>query len=208
MNKGDPSLQLYERVPDFNVKHRSDFIPRRYVSIQEKVNGSKEYEMYYINKLINEGWYKLEKNELILDEKLRGRHFKYRLNGSGLSDAQAGTFRSGGMIIGKNKENNNEYILYKAYNGCIFPLQISDIQEIYIKDPNVKIEGNKREKVVKNTVYFKEPGPPTKFPVYLESPLTGSDIVVYYATDNFKKDRFMMSKKYEYAYRTKDWGFM
>ena len=39
MNKADESLQLYERVPDFNVKHRPDFIPRRYVSIQEKVNG-------------------------------------------------------------------------------------------------------------------------------------------------------------------------
>lgn len=207
MEKVDPSLQTYERVPDYNIKHRPDFLPRRYLSIQEKVNSSKEYEIYYINKLIKEGWYKLESNELILDEKLKGRHFKYRLNGNSLSSAKEGTFRSGGMIIGKNKDQSNEYILYKAYNGCIFPLQISDIQEIYIKDPNVKIEGNKKEKVIKNTVYFKEPTLETKFPVYLVSPATGNNIVVYYAKDNYHKDRFMMTKKYEYAFRTRDWGF-
>ena len=182
-------------------------MPRRYLSIQEKVNSSKEYEIYYINKLIKEGWYKLESNELILDEKLKGRHFKYRLNGNSLSNAKEGTFRSGGMLIGKNKEQSNEYILYKAYNGCIFPLQISDIQEIYVKDPNIRIEGNKKEKVIKNTVYFKEPTTDTKFPVYLVSPATGNNIVVYYAKDNYHKDRFALSKKYEYAFRTRDWGF-
>lgn len=207
MDKINEGLQLYERVPDFNVKHRPDFIPRRYVSIQEKVNSSKEYESFYINKLINEGWYKLESNNMLLDENLKGRHFKYRLNGTGLSDVGPGTFRSGGMIIGKGKEQNDMYILYKAYNGCMFPLQISDIQEVYIKDPNIRIEGNKKEKRIKNTVYFKEPKGESRYPVYLKSHLTGKDIVVYYARDSYKKDRFMMSKKYEYAYNTGDWGF-
>jgi len=207
MEKINSSLQMYERVPDFNVKHRPDFMPRRYLSIQERVNTSPEFETYYINKLISEGWYKLESNSLILDEKLKGRHFKYRLNGTGMSNAKEGTFRSGGMIIGRNAEQRSEHVLYKAYNGCIFPLQISDIQEIYIKDPNSKIEGNRREKVIKNTVYFKEPSEPTKYPVYLKSHLTGEDIVVHYARDAYKKDRFMMSKKFEYAYKTNDWGF-
>ncbi len=39
--------------------------------------------------------------------------------------------------------------MYKAYNGCIFSLQISDIMEIYIKNPN-------KEEVGTNFDYIKK----------------------------------------------------
>ena len=207
MEKIDETLQEYPRIPDYRTVHRSNFNPSTYVSIQDRVNSSPEFEFNYINKLIEEGWYKLGDNSMILDENMKGRHFKYRLNGKSISGAERGTFRSGGIIIGKDKECAN-YVIYKAYNGCIFPLQLDDIEEIYIKDPNCKIEGSKKEREIKNTVYFNNPGPPTKYPVYLTSPITGSDIVVYYAKDNYKKDRFMLSKKYSYAYKTGDWGIL
>ena len=97
--------------------------------------------------------------------------------------------------------------MYKAYNGCLFPLQMNDVEEIYVKDPNVKIEGNKKERVIKTTVFFKEPEHETKFPVFLQSRLTGNNIVVHYAKDNYKKERFIASKKYQYAFKTGDWGF-
>ena len=143
-------------------------------------------------------------NDLFLEE-MKGRHFKYRLNGTGMSGVSRGSYRSGGIIIGKNRENNN-YILYKAYNGCIFPLQIEDIQEIYVKDPNSRISGSKREKKINGNVYFKRPEISTKYPVFLEDK-NDKNHIVYYAKDNYYKDRFMMSKKFEYAYKTKNWEF-
>ena len=109
-------------------------------------------------------------------------------------------------IIGR-KEESDDYIMYKAYNGCLFPLQMSDVEEIYVKDPNVKIDGNKKERVVKSTVFFKEPEYETRFPVFLQSRLTGDNIVVHYAKDNYKRERFVASKKYQYAFKTGDWGF-
>ena len=201
MNKGDPMLQLYPRLPDTKTKHTSDFNPRTYYSIQDRVNDDPNFEREYINKLINEGWYKLSDNKLILDENLKGRHFKYRLNGTGFSSAGKGTFRSGGIIIGKNEEDER-YVMYKAYNGCIFPLQIKDVLEIYIKNDN---STSSNPKIIKKTVKFKRPEKPTAYPVYLTDPKTDEQVVVYYGKDNYSKDRFMMSKKYEYAYKTGDW---
>ena len=206
MDKIRPELQMYDRTPDFNVKHAKGFNPFRYISIQDRVNNDPNFEIAYINKLSTEGWFKLENNRSILKDEMRGRHFKYRLNGNGLSNPEKGTFRSGGIIIGK-KEDSDEYIMYKAYNGCLFPLQIKDIEEIYVKDPNVKIEGNKKERIIKSTVFFKEPEHETEYPVVLTSRLTGDKIVVYYAKDNYKRDRFMATKKYQYAFKTGDWGF-
>ena len=176
------------------------------MSIQDRVNNDPDFEIAYINKLSSEGWFKLENNRSILATEMRGRHFKYRLNGNGLSNSKKGTFRSGGIIIGP-KEGENDYIMYKAYNGCLFPLQINDIEEIYVKDPNVKIKGNRNEKIINKTVFFKEPENKTLFPVYLPSKYTGEQIIVYYAKDNFKRDRFLSTKKYEYAFKTGDWGF-
>lgn len=206
MDKIKPELQLYDRTPDYNIKHAKNFNPNRYISIQDKVNNDPEFEINYINKLSEEGWGKLKDNSSILKDEMKGRHFKYRLNGTGLSNCSRGTFRSGGIIIGK-KDFDDNYIMYKAYNGCLFPLQLDDIEEIYVKDPNVKIEGNKKERIIKKTVFFKEPTYKTNYPVFLKSKYTGADIVVHYAKDNFKRDRFISSKKYEYAFKTGDWGF-
>jgi hypothetical protein len=205
MNKIDEDLQLYTRLPDPKVKHRPDFILSRYVSIQDKVNNSKDYEQQYINKVISEGWYKLGNNTHIFEDVMKGRHFKYRLNGNSLSGASKGTFRSGGIVIGKNNDDPN-YLMYKAYNGCLFPLQIKDIQEIYVKDPNIE-KPERANKRISKTVYFKEPNNITSYPVKLVSNLTNEEIVVYYAKDNYSKDRFMNTQKFEYAYKTGDWSF-
>ena len=62
-------------------------------------------------------------------------------------------------------------------------------------------------KLISKTVYFKEPTNITSFPVKLLSNLTNEEIVVYYAKDNYSKDRFMNTKKFEYAYKTGDWSF-
>ena len=206
MDKVKPGLQMYDRTPDYNTKHARGFNPSRYISIQDRVNNDAEFEIAYINKLASEGWFKLENIRSILKSEMKGRHFKYRLNGKGLSNPEKGTFRSGGIIIG-TKEDTDDYVMYKAYNGCLFPLQMNDVQEIYVKDPNVKIEGNRKEKIIKSTVFFKEPENETKFPVFLQSRFTGDNIVIHYAKDNYKRDRFVASKKYEYAFKTGDWGF-
>lgn len=200
------NLQLYTRIPDPKTKHQRGFNAKTYISIQDRVNNDPEYEIQYIDELIQKGWYKLADNNSILKDEMKGRHFKYRLNGNSLSEAEKGTFRSGGIIIGR-KELDNNFILYKSYSGAIFPLQISDIEEIYMKDPNKKIIGTNKEKQIKSTVFFNEPTNETPFPVYLTCKFTGKEVVVYYAKDSYSKDRFTGTKKYDYAYKTKDWGF-
>ena len=187
----NPNLQMYERKEDINTVHRPDFNPRRYNSIQDRVNSDPEYEKMYIDKLISEGWYKLQDNRSILSTEMKGRHFKYRLNGKSLSRAQKGTFRSGGIIIGRSDEDTEgKYIMYKAYNGRLFPLQINDILVIYTKDPSIKIEGSKKEQNIYKTVFFTRPGGFSKFPVFLMSELNGDRIAVYYGKDKYAQERF------------------
>lgn len=206
MEKINPELQMYARKPVGNVRHRRDFIPNKYISIQSRVNSDPDFEKEYISKLINEGWYQMADKNNILSNEMRGKYFKYRLNGNGMSKAEKGTFRSGGIIVGKDEENG-EYITYKSFNGSIFPLQIKDILEVYIKDPNVKTNVVKKEKVYRKTVYFNEVGPETNFPVYLKSKITGNDIIVYYARDSGRARIFMDTLKYKYARDTGDWDF-
>ena len=96
-------LQEKPHIPDSNVKHHKHFNPKTYISIQERVNSDPDFEQFYIDKLISEGWVRLESNKSVLSDELKGKHFKYRLNGTGKSDARKGTFRSGGIIMGINK---------------------------------------------------------------------------------------------------------
>jgi len=204
----NPNLQMYERKEDINTVHRPDFNPRRYSSIQDRVNSDPDYEKIYIDKLISEGWYKLQDNRSILSDEMKGRHFKYRLNGKSLSGAQKGTFRSGGIVVGRsNEDTEGKYIMYKAYNGRLFPLQISDILVIYTKDPSIKIEGSKKEQGIYRKVFFTRPGGFTKFPVFLISELNGGRIPIYYGRDKYSQERFAASKKYQYALKTGDWDF-
>ena len=153
MEKINPDLQMYARRPVGNVRHQPNFNPNKYISIQSRVNSDPDFEKEYISKLINEGWYQMADKNSILSEEMKGRYFKYRLNGNGMSKAEKGTFRSGGIIVGKDEENG-EYVTYKSFNGSIFPLQIKDILEVYIKDTNVKTNVVKKEKVYRKTVHF------------------------------------------------------
>ena len=148
------SLQEKPRIPDEFMKDHPKYNPSTYVSIQDRVNNDPEYEKTYFSMLIDDGWMILENKEAILKPELRGHHFKYRLNGNSLSGAERGTFRSGGIILGM-KDQNREYFLYKAYNGSIFPLQLSDIEEIYIKDPEKQI------------IKIPRPTEVTDYPVYV-----------------------------------------
>ena len=152
-----PELQLYPHVPDTKTKHDTRYNPDTYISVQTKVNTEPEFQREYFAKLIFEGWVALNNVEDLLIFP-KGKQFKYRLNGDSLSGAPEGTFRSGGWLLGKNledPENNDKYIMYKAYNGAIFSLQIKDLLEVYVKS-------HKRDIAV-----FKTPAEVTDFPVYL-----------------------------------------
>ena len=197
-NQIKPYLQKYPRIPDNNTKHDERYDPRTYVSIQSKVNNDPEFEQKYINKIVSDGWVALQNiTDIFMYPK--GKTFKYRLNGESMSGEESGTFRSGGWLVGKNENYDEEdsdgnYILYKGFNGAIFSLQIKDILELYIKSP-------KKDKVV-----FKKPYIRTNFPVYLQNK-KGRDEVVYYASDNAHKTRFINSKKYIKALSTGNWSW-
>ena len=189
----DSSLQKYERIPDKYIKHKDGFNPDTYKSIQDRVNNDPEFEQAYFQRLINEGWVKLANISDILYYP-KGKTFKYRLNGEGISQKEEGTFRSGGFLLDKPLESN-DYILYKAFNGCIFPLQLSDIQEIYVKDPNKEI------------IKFNRPKDPTNNPVYLPHPLTGENIVVFYGKKPKDSRNFQNTIKFKKALTNGNWQF-
>lgn len=189
----DPSLQLYERIPDKYIKHKEGFTPGNYLSIQDRVNNDPDFEQAYFQDLINKGWVKLANNSDILYYP-PGETFKYRLNGTGISKTEEGTFRSGGFIVGKPLDSN-EYILYKAYNGCIFPLQIKDIQDVYVKD------------IRQQTLIFNRPGEQTNNPVYLPHPETDEPIVVYYGKKPKDSRNFQSTKKFQTALKYGKWKF-
>ena len=188
-------LQLYPHSIDPKTKHDTRYNPETYISIQTKVNYDPEFEKDYIAKIVSEGWVALKKVEDILIFP-QGRPFKYRLNGNSLSGAPEGTFRSGGWLIGRN-ENDNNYILYKGYNGVIFSLQIKDILEVYIKSPKREIPTFK-----KPDLNFK-----TNFHVTLPDPETDEDIIIYYAKDKYHKERFINSVKYRKALALGMWSW-
>jgi HD superfamily phosphohydrolase len=64
-----------------------------------------------------------------------------------------------------------------------------------------KEKESKREKTIKivdKRVKYKRPGKETNFPVYLKNK-NGEEVVVYYATNNSKIERFKKSEKYKRA---------
>jgi len=190
-------LQLYPHIPDPKTNHDIRYDSDTYISIQTKVNNDMSYEKKYIAKLVADGWVSLKNTE---DIKVfpKGRPFKYRLNGNSLSGAPEGTFRSGGWLLGKNMEdntNNDKYIIYKGYNGAIFSLQIKDLLEVYVKS-------SKRDITI-----FKKPSEITNYPVYLPHPKTGKPVIIYYAKDNYHKNRFINSSKYKKAVNTEMWSW-
>lgn len=193
-------LQLYPHKVDPKTNHDTRYDPNNYISVQTKVNNDSEYEQMYISKLVSQGWVALKKVEDILIFPA-GRSFKYRLNGSSLSGAPEGTFRSGGWLIGKNVNDStdsyNDYVMYKGYNGAVFSLQIKDLLEVYVKS-------SKREVPI-----FKKPDPnnKTNFPVYLEHPKTNKNVIVYYAKDEHQKRRFTNSMKFKKALALGIWDW-
>jgi len=209
-----PELQEYKHLPSGNVKNNKEYVAKTYVSIQSRVNSDPDFEIFYFDKLINEGWVKLGRIEDIMNPSLRGKYFKYRLNGHSLSGAKRGTFRSGGINCGpKLEEENPDYFLYRAFNGCAFSLQLSDILEIYIKNPDKSImisnyDYSKRADYMDNKlVLFKVPKNETPFPVFLENPETGKNATVFYGKDIYAAERFQKTMKFLYAFETGNWGF-
>lgn len=191
-------LQLYPHAQDPKTINDSRYDPNTYVSIQTKVNEDSKFEKKYIAKIVSEGWVSLKRVEDILIFP-KGRPFKYRLNGDSLSGAPEGTFRSGGWLIGKNlnERDNDDYVLYKGYNGAVFSLQIKDLLEVYIKSP-------KREVPV-----FKKPDMNniTNYPVFLPNPETDVNTLIYYARDEYQRRRFMNSVKYKKALALGMWSW-
>lgn len=180
----DPSKQLYERVPDSGIQHSESFVGGGYVSIQDRVNSDSDYSSRYFSQLSSDGWRSFGSIRL-LDVPV-GTHFKYRLIDKNL-------FRSGGFKV-NNYDNSNDYILYKAFNGCIFPLQLSDVKEFYIKDEN------------SCAVYFNRPGVRTAHSVSLRNS-SGEMEVVYYARRPADANKFSQTKKFLRAQRTGLWSF-
>jgi len=94
-------------------------------------------------------------------------------------------------VDGNPYDEPKRYILYKAYNNSCFPVQIEDLEKLYVMKPKVT------EEIVK-MIYFKQPARETNFPVTLIN-AEGEEVIVYYAKDNYGRNVFMNSNKYKRA---------
>lgn len=103
-------------------------------------------------------------------------------------------WRSGGFVIEIHK--NEEFIQYKMFNGQVSQIQFSDIQDLWWQP---KKEANKFKGVQfgeDDKIVLKKPDFISNYPVVLKNS-KGKDVVVYYADDNSKKNRYMGTNKFK-----------
>jgi hypothetical protein len=94
---------------------------------------------------------------------------------------------------GNKFKNPKLYLLYKSYNNACFPVQLDDIEAFYVMKP--KIDPGV---IIEKPIYLKKPKKRTNFPVKIEDE-DGYEVVVYYAKDNYDRDRFKNTQKYKNA---------
>jgi hypothetical protein len=82
-------------------------------------------------------------------------------------------------------------------------LQYEGFTNMYMKErvrkvKVVKEKEKKENKIVDNRVKYKRPIEKTNFPVYITNK-DGKEVVVFYAENNHKRDRFLKTNKYQKA---------
>lgn len=87
------------------------------------------------------------------------------------------------------EDGPRKYVIYKAYNNACFPVQVDDVEMFYVMIPKVDV-------IVQKVIYLKKPIKKTNFPVRIKD-ADDLDVVIYYAKDNFDRDRFMKTNKYK-----------
>jgi len=103
-------------------------------------------------------------------------------------------------INGNKFDKQKKYVLYKAYNNACFPVQVEDVEMFYVMKQQTS------EPIVK-MIYFKQPKRKTNFPVELKD-AEGNKVVVYYAKDNFQRDKIKKLNKYKKALQDPEgWEF-
>ncbi len=93
---------------------------------------------------------------------------------------------------GKKFKRPKLYIIYKAYNNSPFCVQLEDIDQLYVMKPKMD------NVIIEKPYYLKKPKIRTNFPVRIDDE-DGYEVVVYYAKDNFDRDRFKSTRKYKNA---------
>lgn len=199
----DPSIPRTV-LDSSGVKDRQISYDESRVSIQSFINGDNGHivpERYeaYIKKLISRGFTKLEPDSIYdLYPGLRMAYVTYD-----------NRWRSGGFVLsvhdscteyGEKEEDIDitekeykPYILYKGFNNAVFSLQESDVKEFWIKDTLNKPKENKNEVII-----FKIPKYETNYPVLLLNN-NGENVIVYYARDNYARNRFINTQKFQKA---------
>ena len=168
---------------------------KSYLSIQKIINcgpnntiNTKELEKY-LEKIKAKGFKKIELSELNLIK--LGSRIAYITKDN--------KWRSGGFLVSvslstttydNQKTKPQIYFEYRAFNNALFSAQLIDISQIWIKE-----HGHKKV-VEKKAVIYAKPTEKTYYPVVVKDDFD-EDVIIYYARDNFIKDRFINSKKFE-----------
>lgn len=190
-----------------------------YPNIQEAVNSGPRDS---INQRIldqvlayqtREGWFEITLDEVILvnpGDRIRyitndrppdpDSHERVRENDKypmPFRHAPRNKFRTGGWVISVNHEDR--YILYRPHvvGCCPQSIQFDYVHRLfYLPRDGQASRGNKK-------VQYRTPENVTNYPVMLRDE-NGEEIIVYYAKDEWKRNQFMNTAKFEKA---KKYGF-
>jgi len=94
---------------------------------------------------------------------------------------------------GNQFDKQKTYLLYKAYNNACFSVQVEDIEQLYVMKPKVD-----PGVIIEKPIYLTKPKKRTNFPIRIDDE-DGYEVVIYYAKDNFDRDRFKSTRKYKNA---------
>ena len=199
-----------------HVMPRETNMPANYISIQKSINCNNGFINedilgVYLEKLKDRGFYAVDPDNFDKGLINVGDRMAYITKDN--------VWRSGGFLVdikysytkyGEEEDQDETnttdrerkpYILYKAFNHALFSLQPEDVKVFWVK--------RKREQNARRTPLqlpkFTIPSLETNYPVFLMNN-DGNYVVVYYAKDNYSRNRFMTSEKFKRA-QTEGWIF-
>ncbi len=151
----------------------------------------------HIDMILNKGWEEIPVSFELL---IKGNQIRYTTyNKDEETGPKKHLFRTGGWVTAIDEENDPpEWMAYMSHTKSTWSVQLDDLQRLFVyRKPKTTTQKEPKTKV-QSIVIFKQPGDETNFNVHLPDS-NGVLQRVYSGKDNYAKDRFKNSKKFQRA---------
>ena len=173
---------------------------QNYRSFQKVINSNngqidEDLLQAHIDMILDKGWEEIPVSFELL---IKGDQIRYTTYNK---DTEKGPkkylFRTGGWVTAIDEENDPpDWMAYMSHTKSTWCVQLEDLQRLFVyRKPKVVREPKPKEP---QPVMFKQPGEETNFNVYLPDD-EGVLQRVFSARDNYAKNRFENSKKFQRA---------